>query len=217
MNDNRVSRFFTLDDPSSDMVLFKFPDVWWSRLYEYEWAKTFVRPGDKVLDAASGITHPFKFYLTTVAAEVHACDIDPRIENPEAVVQAIRESWFGDEVADAVESTYIRKVKLRFGDLTDLPYENGQFDLIYCISVLEELSKEAQLAAFKELGRILHPDGLLVVTFDYPNIDLDYLRQVLEEAGLHFDAEVYFELPERAVYTPMWNGLYCFRALLRKK
>lgn len=216
MGDETESRFFRLSDPRSDEVLYKIPEVWWSRLYEYEWAKRFVRPGDVVLDAASGITHPFKFYLTTVAAEVHACDIDPAIADPARIVEAIRNSWFGPAVAAEIESRYISLVKLAHGDLTQLPYADEQFDLIYCISVLEELPQEAQLAAFKQFRRVLKADGRLVVTFDYPDIDLEGLRSTLKEAGLGFAGPVDFELPPDAVYTPMWNGLYCFRALLRK-
>ncbi|ANE45274.1 hypothetical protein SY83_01815 [Paenibacillus swuensis] len=211
------SRFFKVSDPHSDEVLFRIPHYWWSRLYEYEWAKNFVRPGDVVLDAACGIDHPFKFYLTTVTDQVYACDIDPRIVMPEQVIESMRGSFFGAEAAEVVRNQYVDRVQFAHADLTRLPYADASFDRVFCISVLEEMPAQACLSALKEFRRVLRPDGLVVLTFDYPNIDLALLREQLEEADLAVAGPVDWELPEDALYTEMWGGLYCFRALLKRK
>ena len=58
-----ISRFFTFDDPKLNKVILKLPESWWSRPYEYAWAKSFVEQDHVVLDAACGVCHPFKFYL----------------------------------------------------------------------------------------------------------------------------------------------------------
>jgi len=48
------------------------------------------------------------------------------------------------------------------GDITAIPEPDASFDAIMCIEVLEHLPDP--LAALRELGRLLKPDGLLIVT-----------------------------------------------------
>lgn len=55
--------FFTTGDCHTKKFVFDLPEAWWSRHYEYEWAKQFCAGEDIALDAACGICHPFKFYL----------------------------------------------------------------------------------------------------------------------------------------------------------
>ncbi|WP_274650664.1 class I SAM-dependent methyltransferase [Paenibacillus humicola] len=217
MENKLDSRFFVDTDPKTDEIVFKLPNTWWSRYYEYEWAKQFPEPDDVVLDAASGVDHPFKFYLTTVAREVHACDIDPRIMTPERVVEAIRRSWFGPEAADIVQAKYIGNVHLKWGNLANLPYGDRTFDKVFCISVLEEMPERDRKAAFVEFGRVLKDGGLIVLTFDYPNIDLKQLCRDVAAAGLELAGNADFEKPANAIYTEMWGGLHCFRCVLRKR
>ncbi|TYP79483.1 class I SAM-dependent methyltransferase [Paenibacillus methanolicus] len=210
------SRFFTTDDPNSDVLLYRFPDVWWSRLYEYEWAKQFVGSEDVVLDAAAGIVHPFKFYVGTAAREAHACDLNPLIASPEGLLAEIAGSWFGPDVAALVESRYLPLVRLKQGNLMQLPYADDYFDKVFCISVLEEMPEADQLTALLEFRRVLRPGGRIILTFDYPHIDLGRFQRHMEQAGLAFAGETDFALPANAVYTTMWGGIYCFRAVLRK-
>lgn len=43
-------------------------------------------------------------------------------------------------------------------------YEDNTFDVIYCISVIEHMSKEKRTELFKEIGRILKPGGQLILS-----------------------------------------------------
>jgi SAM-dependent methyltransferase len=45
-----------------------------------------------------------------------------------------------------------------------LPYDSGEFDFVYAISVFTHLTEELQLAWMKELERVLAPGGALVLT-----------------------------------------------------
>ncbi len=52
--------------------------------------------------------------------------------------------------------------RTRLADACDLPYEDGSFDLITCLDVLEHVRLDA--LAFSELARVARPGGYLLVT-----------------------------------------------------
>jgi SAM-dependent methyltransferase len=49
------------------------------------------------------------------------------------------------------------------GDVTNLPFAGGAFDLVLSIDVLAHLPRGRELAAASEMARVLQPGGLLVV------------------------------------------------------
>ncbi|MEW6447566.1 MAG: class I SAM-dependent methyltransferase [Bacillota bacterium] len=214
MTDKFTSRFFVSSDAKTEKLIFPLPPYWWSRFYEYEWARRFCAPDDAALDAGCGICHPFKFYLSDVCREVHACDIDPRILSAEEILKDIARD-FGEEVAKRFPVKYLRQVFYCRASLTALPYRDRKFDKIYCISVLEHLPPPDIFRSLQEFKRTLKDDGLIVLTFDYPLVNFEYLAKVLSEAGLVFAGSVSFAMPENALYSER-DRLYCFRAVLRK-
>lgn len=209
------SRFIKESDPKTTDFIFKLPDYWWSRIYEYEWAARFVQREDVCLDAACGLCHPFKFYLYDNCKEAHACDIDRGIKDRSIMLKEI-EIAYGKEAADNLPSRYIESINYAIADLTKLPYENNKFDKVYCISVLEHLSSEAMEKTFNEFKRVLKDDGIIVLTFDYPTINLESLDMLIKKSGLRYVKEVDYNMPKDRLYTNMWGGLYCFRAVLSK-
>lgn len=58
--------------------------------------------------------------------------------------------------------------RVRAGSVTALPCGDGSFDRALCLDVLEHLPLDAQLAAFRELHRILVPGGELLLSV--PNL-----------------------------------------------
>ncbi|MEW6574095.1 MAG: class I SAM-dependent methyltransferase [Bacillota bacterium] len=214
MTDKFTSRFFRQSDARTEKLVFPLPPYWWSRFYEYEWARRFCAPDDVVLDAGCGICHPFKFYLSDVCREVHACDIDPRILSAEEILKDIARD-FGEEVSKRFPVKYFRQVFYCRASLTALPYPDRTFDKIYCISVLEHLPPAALFLSLQEFKRTLKDEGLIVLTFDYPLVNLEYLAKVFADVGLVFAGKVLFEMPENALYSEI-DRLSCFRAVLRK-
>ncbi|NTU23776.1 class I SAM-dependent methyltransferase [Brevibacillus sp. HB1.2] len=213
----RDSRFIVNTDEKDDHFIFTLPVTWNSRPYEYAWAKQFANPNDVVLDSACGICHPFKFYLADQCREVHACDLDNRILYKEAIYQDIVDV-FGKRVADSLPAHYFDGIHYCRANLTYLPYPNQKFDTVFCISVLEHLEDPIMVQAFREFHRVLKDDGQLVLTFDYPLINLARLQQVLAEVGLQFSSDVSFEMPADVVYSDLYAPrLFFFRALLKKK
>jgi SAM-dependent methyltransferase len=146
---------------------------WWSRPYEYAWAIQFAKPGQVVADMGCGWSgRPFKEELADRGCDVYAIDGDPR-------------------VLELPPHPGVRLIVRRFlEDMDDLP----QFDVIFCVSVLEDLTKDLP-EVLKKFASKLKPDGFVVVTFDtpfdihkptptYPGLNLDDFRNACESAGL---------------------------------
>lgn len=234
MTADNCSRFFLNSDQKKSELIFKMPDTWWSRPAEYAWASGFAAADDIALDAASGIEHPLKFYLLDHCRESHANDLDERILSHTAIKKAIVDT-FGREIAESLPERYLSDVQFSQGSLTEMPYPDQYFDKIYCISVLEHLSDRFNRwfwllpfrrfipglsrlieQSLREFKRVLKGDGSIILTFDYPSINLDYFRWLVKELGFEFSGPVDFSLPTDALFSEK-HKLYCFRAVIRKK
>jgi ubiquinone/menaquinone biosynthesis C-methylase UbiE len=114
----------------------------WSRRYEYPWVllNAGLRKGQWVLDAAGG-DGPLQHYVEADGCQVVNVDIEPK-----------------NRPADQ------GRVVLVTGDVRALPFVDGVFDRVLCVSVLEHVENPA--AALPELWRVLRPGGRLLVTFD---------------------------------------------------
>jgi len=210
------SRYIRQSDPKTDTLVFPLHPAWWSRPYEYEWARRFARPDDVVLDAACGISHPFKFWLAENCREVHACDWDERILSEEAIRLDIV-SDFGEQAAqDLPESTLVRLHRAQ-ANLAQLPYESGKFDRVFCISVLEHLDTGTMLRAFREFARVLKPNGQLIATFDVPEMRPDLLETIMAVTGLTIEDKLNVKEPDDAIWSDMYGApIRCFRAVICK-
>lgn len=234
---NMESRFFRTSDPTVSQVIYPLRPTWWSRPYEYAWASSFCEANDVVLDAACGIDAPFKFYLLDHCKELHACDIDPNLLVRDKFLQDI-EVAFGAEASKQFPNRYFEDIQYKIADLTRLPYENCMFDKVFCISVLEHLNdhknkyptlskfiphawqKKDLLLALTEFKRVLRDNGVVVLTFDFPDINLNYFVQIVNDIGFEFVDGIDLQIPGDAVFIkyPDKNyRLHCFRTLLRKR
>lgn len=227
-----ISRFIRQGDARSDRFVFPLHASWWSRPYEYDWAGRFAEEGDVALDAACGLCHPLKFHLLERCREVHACDFDPRILSHAEILKDIAES-FGTTTAEGLPERYLTQVRYACASVTALPSRDGMFDKIYCISTLEHLrdtfNRHAGLRfarrflplrrdirdSLAEFRRVLSPGGKVVLTFDHPDINLDYFQEVSEEVGLAFAGDAEFSRPADAIHSREL-GLSCFRAVLTR-
>lgn len=230
---NFESRFFILSDEKKDVFFFNLHPSWWSRFYEYSWASKFANSEDVALDAASGIAHPFKFFLHDTCREVYAIDNDPRILSEESIRRDVR-MIFGDKELMKLDEQYFTNIHYTRARLENMPYPDKMFDKIYCISVLEHLrdwfntnnslTKIPLLKrvvprnlyyALVEFKRVLKDDGMIILTFDYPTINLEYFKNVVSDLGLHYVDGAQFSLPANALHSEE-RQLYCFRAVLKK-
>ncbi|SDE46906.1 Tetratricopeptide repeat-containing protein [Paenibacillus sp. UNCCL117] len=212
-----VSRFISAGDAKVGHFVYELPEAWWSRGYEYAWAAQFARAEDVVLDAASGVCHPLKFYLNKAAKQTFACDLDPRITSREAILEDIREHA-GERSRREFDSSLLNGLHLSRADLTQLPYSDKQFDKIFCISVLEHLEDTVQLQALIEFARVLKDEGLIILTVDYPNVQIERFMKLMYVTRLKFHGGWDFSIPQDAVASSRWGTeLKCIRLLLSKE
>lgn len=127
----------------------------------------------KILDAGSGVTF-FPFFLRQLypQLELYCCDYDAAFSPAYDRLNAILE--------ESEETSEVQSSPVHFdqGDLRHLPYSDNQFDLIYCISVLEHTDCYEEILS--EFNRVLSVGGKLVISFD---VSIDGNRDIsLDEA-----------------------------------
>jgi SAM-dependent methyltransferase len=200
------NKFFTARDPHSNFFFFPLPDSWWSRHYEYLWAYQWAY--GTVLDAACGISHPFKFALASSPdLQVHACDLHGMTHEEILYEVAV-------DTKTSIDPQLLHRIQLATCSIDNLPYESEKFDTIFCLSVLEHLSEEVQLKSLEEFYRTLKPQGKLILTCDYPDVKPAVLIQKAEQVGFSIGAHDY-DIPHDAIHEPHMN-LRCFSMILAK-
>lgn len=56
------------------------------------------------------------------------------------------------------------EVRIEDGSITDLPFDDSSFDGVIALEVLRYLPREDNLAAYREINRVLRPGGLIFLT-----------------------------------------------------
>lgn len=200
------------DDPRAGMEL---RNSWWSRPYEYAWTLQFADESATVLDAACGVSHPFKWEIGQRCQSAWAIDSDPRIANLEAIIQETYDDL--GKNAYAILTNFLHfyhDMHIVQGSIFALPKEMPQFDRIFCISVFEHLYKEERRKALQEFAEHLAEDGLLILTVDYPEITPEVLIKLASDAGLVPAGDVSLELPKNRL-TDGYLSIY--RAVFKHK
>jgi SAM-dependent methyltransferase len=212
-----TSRFFTYEDTKNQDIFYRLPDHWWSRHYEYIWASHFVEKGDIVLDAACGLGHPFKYYLADKCKEVYACDMDERILDTNEIIKEL-EYYIGKENIDQINLPILSIPKFAVSDISNLPYEDAKFDAAFCISVMEHIEDtEVQLRSLQEFKRVLKDDGKLIITVDYPDVDVESFLSLITASGLQLVGDHDFTKPANAITSDYYGrDLWCIRFVLEK-
>lgn len=201
-----TSRFIEISDPKiNSLACISLRDTWWSRFYEYAWASKFVGDDLDVLDAACGISHPFKWYLSETCSHVTAIDSDPRISSIYEIVKETGDD-LGKEARDVLLDNPLiyKKVDLVKGSICLFPLGVGSFDRIFCISTLEHLKRGDQISAMSEFSKHLNENGLLIITVDYPVVKPEVLISIADSVGLKPVGEVILEIPEKALTNGVW-------------
>lgn len=204
--------FFKDGDPFLHECIYPLDSFeWWSRIYEYKFVADKVNKTDILLDAACGLGHPFKVFMVDRCKKVFACDINTLTIDS---IQQDRAMWFPNE--SPYDITTLEKIHLLQADISSLPYGNEAFDKICCISVLEHINKEAQENSLKEFYRCLSYGGKLLLTVDYPDVDLLYIYSIADKLGFKYKKKESL-LPESPSIKSSHHGnIMCYHFELSK-
>lgn len=140
----------TLGMSPESQKMHRFAVSHWSRFFEYPWAwiEGDLSPEHEILDAGGGLA-PFQLLAASRCRAVVNLDADINI-----IELAKRTTVF----------RLAKSLSIRQGDIRNIPYEDGRFDRVFCISVLEHLDRPNE--ALSELLRVLKPGGHLIFTVD---------------------------------------------------
>ena len=118
-----------------------------------------IKQGMTVIDlgCGSGAFTPFVARTVGEQGKVYAVDIQP------AMLQQLERKLAKAENQD------IRNIELKQASAYDLPFEDKALDLVYMVTVLQEIPDRGK--ALREIRRILKPGGILAVTEFLPDPD----------------------------------------------
>ncbi len=117
----------------------------------------------------------------------------------------IRKTWRPDTWGP-VSPKLLRKYKVNYqkGDLTNLPYKDGYFDIVSCVSVLEHMSFEDQIRGMREMSRVVRKGGKLIITYDKKE---DLTDLFIKESGMTPTEIVNFTRPNNPYNRPDVIGI----------
>lgn len=214
--DDLTSRYILNSDPKiTSLANVPFRDSWWSRFHEYAWVAQFAGQELRVLDAACGVSHPFKWFLGKSCKETYACDIDSRLSSKDRIIQETLDD-LGPIAYDIVSSDeeIWDKVKLSNDSIHNLPDHFPKFDRIFCISTFEDLDLNDRQSTLNSFAKHLENDGLIVITCDCPRVSVQELWKAAENAGLAPAGKVETEIPADALHHDQL-GIYIYRCVMK--
>jgi len=154
-----------------------------------------IKPGMTVMDlgCGSGAFTPFVARAVGEQSKVYAVDIQP------AMLKQL------ERKLPETENQDISNIELKQASAYDLPFEDESLDLVYMVTVLQEIPDRGK--ALREIKRVLKPGGILAVTEFLP--DPDYpLRsatiKICQREGFILDGNL----------GNLWNYTVRFRRLL---
>lgn len=159
-----------------------------------------VAPGEAVLDVGCGTG------TLTIAAKARA--------GPTGQVYGIDASPEMIEVAREKAGKKGADVDFRVGLIEDIPFPDGQFDVVLSSLMLHHLPDDVKRQGFQEIRRVLKPDGrFLAIDLGLAGGVLGHLAQVL---GLHRSEGAFEEVPgmlAAADFAAVQSGRTKYKAL----
>ena len=102
--------------------------------------------------------------------------------------------------------------KVRYFDygIEKLHFPDNFFDKVFCISVIEHLPKQIAYKGMREMGRVLKPEGLLIVTVDNDGLHINpelinSYEKLISESGLKLFGNSDFAKPDPQNIPGIYN------------
>ena len=140
-----------------------------------------IKSGMMVMDlgCGSGAFTPFVARVVGEQGKVYAVDIQP------AMLRQLERKLAKDGNQD------IKNIEMKRASAYDLPLEDGTVDLVYMVTVLQEIPDRSR--ALREISRVLKPGGILAVTEFLPDPDYPWRSTVIkicQREGFILDANL---------------------------
>jgi SAM-dependent methyltransferase len=167
---------------------------------------THVQAGTRVLDLG-GFDGSITEHLVARGARVTLVDLDQ----------------------DGVRQARARGLEAVVGSATEIPFPDRSFDVVVCCDLMPCIPAELHEAVFRDIARVLRPDGRLIMTIPdvalrLPFVDMaaaytswrsmqgmsrPRIEEVARRAGLRIIGDrAYFGLPARLFYAlAFWHNL----------
>lgn len=170
-----------ISDLRTGQVLEEFPNsaLHWSRVYEWPWVIEHgfsgADAGDDVLDAGGG--HAVLQYALAKRFRGRVVNLDTNEESLRA----------GGTMARLLALKNLEHVR---GDIAEIPYPDGRFGTVFCVSVLEHTGT-AWREIVNELFRVTKPGGSVLITLDVmvegdraqDGLSFDEMRELISVGG----------------------------------
>ena len=82
------------------------------------------------------------------------------------------------------------RTKFMVGSITEIPFENEKFDMVTCMGVMHEIrSPDGKQKAFREIYRVLKPDGVFYLS----DLNRAHMIPYMGLFGMYFKDKAYWE------------------------
>lgn len=196
----------------NEAIAFSLPSAWWTHSETNAWAGLFVHQDRIVLESVRGHSQPFRFATQPIDAAL-ALTPNERIVTLQSVIERLNQAH-DDEETEAASRDDDRLDCLQFirADIAALPYEDGKFDTVFGLSVLQQLNTEAAQEALDEFRRVMKDGGMLVLTFDSGFANFSSFARMVRACGYSFVGEFDSVIPSEPDNGTSPSRLYAFRA-----
>ena len=149
--------------------------------------------GDRVLEIGFGSGVTF-LNLSEMYREIHGVDLTANAELITATFKRLGIQPF-----------------LKNGNILDLPYQDGYFDSVLLISILEHLKPESLILAFREIRRVLKRNGQLIygVPVDKMMMNCAFRFLGYNIHGYHFSNQKQIAASVKAVFKEVAISSIC--------
>ena len=187
-------------------------DLWHTRQWEYPWAvlSADLRPGMRVLDAGCGGS-PFPVYLARRG--LHCWGIEPGGQEsihelgPYRFVRRRLLRLMGVNFGGGYYELNKRfKVPITYEQVSieRMSFENGFFDRVFCLSVMEHIPRSQWRVCVEQLLRVLRPGGKLAITMDMGPEDTHCYENIIRYSGASLLRQIDHSIPPSTRH-PDWD------------
>ena len=120
-------------------------------------------------------------------------------------------------IEDAYFAKYAeKKVKKCVHSLYLSKENNINFDKIFCLSKLNQLKMSEQERLIRDMKLLLKMNGKIIFTEIHPNLNINRFLRLVNENGLYFEGDNYYDKTVKDILSGPIIGLKCYRAILTK-